>query len=224
MKKILFQISMILLLIPILIGGCALTKEIVIKDYIGIAQKPIYTIGEKWVYRQNDSKGYYKSGVTIEYLGQEEKNGTIYHVFLNKDTGRKRYFTEDFHWAFSSEKDPIGPGWRDHEWFDPPEKLFEFPLQVGKSWRYDLVTSRITGDPPKPRTGRCVKERKVLDFVRIELKGKSYEAFKIEGKCQLHKTQQIFWYAPSVKNWVKRITHKPDGTWWQEELTNYISK
>ncbi len=221
MKRIIFLVCLFLFLI----GGCASTKEIVIKDWTGVAEKPSLTIGEIWIYTEKDSKGLYsKSNIIIEYSGMEERDGSTYHVFFNRGTGRKRYFTKDFHWAFTSEKDPVGPGWRDYEWFDPPEKLFEFPLQVGKSWRYDLVTSRITGELPKPRTGRCVKERKVLDFVRIEIKSKSYEAFKIEEKCQLHKTQQIFWYAPSVKNWVKRITYQPDGSWYQEELMSYEPK
>jgi hypothetical protein len=63
-----------------------------------------------------------------------------------------------------------------------------------------------------------------VDYVRIEIKGKFYEAFKIGEKCQLHKTQQVFWYVSSVKNWVKRITYQPDGSWWQEELISYQPK
>lgn len=221
MKRLIFLCCLILFLI----GGCAQTKEIVIKDWAGIAEKPSWTIGERWVYSEKDSKGRYtKSSIIIEYLGMEERGDTTYHIFFNRGTGRKRYFTKDFHWAFSSEKNPVEPGWRDYEWFDPPDKLFEFPLQIGKSWQQEVVTSRITGDPPKPRTGRCIKERKVVDYVRIESGSKSYEAFKIEEKCQLHKTQLVFWYAPSVKNWIKRSVHQADGSWYQEELTNYEPK
>lgn len=220
MKKIIFSC-----LILFLICGCASTKEVVIKNWTGVAEKPSWNIGERWIYTEKDSKGLYrKSNIIIEYLGMEEKDGTTYHVFFNRGTGRKRYFTKDFHWALSSEKNPVGPGWRDYECFDPPDKLFDFPLQVGKSWQYNLITSRIEGIPPKPRTGKCVKERKVVDYVRIEIEGKSYDAFKIEEKCQLHATQQALWYAPSVKNWVKRSVYQKDGSWWQEELKSYEPK
>ena len=196
----------------------------VIKDWAGIAEKPTWNVGERWVYTEKDSKGLYtKSTIVVEYLGIEERDNT-YHIFFNRGTGRKRYFTQDFHWAFSSEKNPVEPGWRDYESFDPPDKLFEFPLQIGKSWQQEVVTSRITGDPPKPRTGRCIKERKILDYVKIEIKGKSYEAFKIEENCLLHKTRQVLWYSPSVKNWIKRSVDRADGSWYQEELTNYEPK
>ena len=221
MNKMCFTVFLALFLI----GGCAPSKEIVIKEWTDIAEKPTWTVGERWIYTEKDSRGLYrKSSIIIEYLGMEERGDTTYHVFFNRGTGRKRYFTKDFHWVFSSEKNPVGPGWRDYEWFDPPDKLFEFPLQVGKSWKHDLVTSRITGDPPKPRTSRCVKEKKVLDYVRIEINGKFYDAFKIEEKCELHGTRQVIWYASSVKNWVKRALYNPDGSWYQEELINYGSK
>lgn len=216
MKRIIILWSLVLFLI----GGCASTKEVVIKDWAGIAEKPKWVIGEKWVYKVTDSKGDKRTN-NIEYIGQENRQGILYHVFLRNEIA-KRYFTEDFHWAFSllKEKDD----WRDYEYFKPPNKYFEFPLQVGKSWQYDLATTKITGDPPQPRTGKCVKERKVLDYVKVEINGKSFEAYKIEEKCQIHRTRQVLWYAPMVKNWVKRIWYNPDGSWWQEELTNYEIK
>lgn len=173
-------------------------------------------------YSQKDSKGGYSSDNVIEYLGGEEKHGATYHVF-----GRweriKRYFTEDFHCAFTLLKDK--EGWRNYESFDQPDKFFEFPLQVGKMWQQEVYTSRIEGDPPKPRTYKCVMERKVVDYVSIEIKGKSYEAYKIEGKCIIHRgAKQTYWYAPSIKNWVKRISYQADGSWYREELMSYEPK
>jgi len=222
MKRMVLLICFVLFLV----GGCAQTKEIIIRDWTGIVEKPSWAIGERWSYKVTDSQGNYRTNI-IEYIGKEGKyvgkyvGKDSYHVFL-RDKGGKRYFTEDFHWAFTliEEKE----GWRDYEFFDPPNKYFEFPLQTGKSWQHDLVTTKITGDPPVPRTGKCVKERRILDYVRIMINGKSYEAFKIEEKCQIHKTRQVIWYSPPVKNWVKRVWYNADGSWWQEELINYEQK
>lgn len=213
-------------LVLLIIRGCAPTKEIVIKGWTGTAEKPSWTIGERWIYKVTDSKGDSRTNF-IEYMGKEEKpvgrfvGKESYHVFLrNKEM--KRYFTDEFHWAFTliEEKE----GWRDYEFFEPPNKYFDFPLRIGKKWQHDLVTTKITGDPPTPRTSKCVKEREILDYVKIEIHGKFYEAFKIEEKCQIHKTRQVIWYSPLIKNWVKRVWYNADGSWWQEELTNYEPK
>jgi len=61
MKKIITLSCLILFLI----GGFASTKEVVIKDFAGIAEKPSWNIGEKWVYKVEDSKGRYETKNTL---------------------------------------------------------------------------------------------------------------------------------------------------------------
>ena len=101
---------------------------------------------------------------------------------------------------------------------------YGFPLWVGKSWSYEGGAYNVGADPrntrliPEPTDVYC----EVLSFKQITVIAGSFGAFECQCTCELSVVpagyesfcgRWTLWYAPEVKNTIRRDTEASDRNW-----------
>ena len=160
--------------------------------------------GEQWTWRRVDELTKLETAVVGRQTVQ--KDGAL--AFLGTS---KRYYTLDQIYKGRM-------GWR------------EWPLEVGKAWKYKFQWSSPTGEP-----GATSQDVKVVAYEKISVPAGTYMALRIEYKGSWNMTDfagrhwagevnDTWWYAPEVKADVKHtfVTYGRHGSeQWISELMSY---
>lgn len=169
-----------------------------------VTKQPVltdYTIGEKWVWK-------YK-GVTDEGEVRSDGTDTRKIVDFNGALG----MTIDKDTVLVS--DIVKP-----EKSDTPR--YKWPLEVGKKWKYEKDWTSQDGT-----TGKQSQDVEVLSFKEETVGAGTFMAYTIEYKGTVSnsrgysaKTDEVWLYAPEIKNFIK-MTQVQDDFSYIEELIEY---
>ena len=174
------------------------------------AEAPTFTVGDQWDFESDHNYSYRVVGI--------EDGSTVFVVTPNQVCPECRFYddsnlvTRKLLWK--SGKD-ISSKLR------PRLKFLDFPLFVGKEWEDNkaLWSGGLHGYYTYLNTFRVTAFEKVktpageFDAFRIEWRQRSPEEagrIPFEGVC-------VYWYAPSVKFFVKRVIESSTATKWVNE-------
>lgn len=152
-----------------------------------VAERPVYSEGDAWTFISKTKV----SEITHTFLREENDK----YVFSLDGSDR----TEVFYFTSGIKKlvGYIGP-------------IIDFPLAVGKKWDCKFQIKKPTGNPKRDQK---VARYKVESFESITVPAGTFQSFKItvviEG-AQHSGTRDTeeYWYAPDVKQLIKRKTWK----------------
>ncbi len=160
-----------------------------------------YTIGEKWEwkYKGESSEGEIRSeGVDVKEI-----------VYLNGELG----MTHDKDTILVA--DIVKPN-------KSNTPRFKWPLEVGKKWKYETDFTSAVGVK-----GKFSQDAEVVSYKEVTVEAGTFMAYTIEYKGSITnskglnlKTDDIWIYAPEIKNFIK-LTQIQDGFLYNEELINY---
>ena len=169
-----------------------------------VAKQPVasdYTVGEKWVWKY---KGVTNKG-EVRSDGEDAReivslNGVL-GMLIGKDTI------------------PVSNLVKPEESETPK---YKWPLEVGKKWKYEK--NWISQDST---TGKQSQEAEVLSFKEEKVGAGAFMAYTIQYKGKITnsrgysaKTDEVWLYAPEVKNFIK-MTQTQDDFLYIEELIKY---
>ena len=170
----------------------------------GISQAPIltdYNLGEKWVWK-------YK-GVTTEGEVRSEGNDTRIVVNFNGELGI----------TIGNDTIPVADIVKPDESETP---RYDWPLEVGKKWKYETSWTSQDGT-----TGKQSQNAEILSFREETVEAGTFMAYTIQYKGNITNSRgynatsdEVWLYAPSVKNFIK-LTQKQDDFLYVEELIEY---
>ncbi len=193
-----YSTKLVLILVVLVLASCkthpepTMTKQPVLSDY---------SLGEKWVWK-------YK-GVTDE--GEVRSNGTDTRKIVNFKGALGMTIGKDT--VLVSEI--VKP-----EDSDTPK--YKWPLEVGKTWQYEKNWTSQDGT-----TGKQSQDAEVLSFKEETVGAGAFMAYTIQYKGTVSnsrgynaKTDEVWWYAPEIKNFIK-MTQIQDGFSYTEELIEY---
>jgi hypothetical protein len=150
-----------------------------------VAERPIYTKGDFWVFvNRNQFKKMKQTFL------REEKNKYVFRLGKGDRTSHY-YFTSDV---------TRGIGY--------PGPIIDFPLKVGKKWKYRY---QRTVSSPGATGDTILAQHKVESYEPVTVPAGTFQALKISVIIESSETivtipeKMYFWYAPEVKQIIKRI-------------------
>lgn len=162
-----------------------------------------YTIGEKWVWKY---KGMTNEG-EVRSDGKDEREIISVDGVLRMLVGNDTIPVTDI----------VKP-----EESDTPK--YDWPLVVGKKWKYE---SNWTSDDGT--TGSQSQDAEVLSFKEEKIEAGTFMAYTIKYKGKITtsrgynaKTDEVWLYAPAIKNFIK-MTQTQDDFVYNEELIKYAN-
>ena len=192
------KIQFLILLSVILLCACDSPKK------SELTQQPTledYQIGEKWVWK-------YK-GVTSE--GEVRSEGTDTRTIVNSDKGLSMIIGKD--------TIPLT------EIVNPDESKtpkYDWPLQVGKKWKYENNWTSQDGT-----TGSQSQNAEVLSYQEETVEAGTFMAYTIKYTGQTTNSrgynadeEEVWLYAPTVKTFIK-LTQSQGDFLYVEELIEY---
>ena len=175
-----------------------------INDTLQIAKQPTlsdYSVGEKWVWK-------YKGATTegeVRSEGEDTREVVIADGVLGMIIGNDTISIIDI----------VKP-----EESETPK--YDWPLEVGKKWKYEKNWTSQDGT-----TGKQSQDVEVLSFKEETVAAGTFMAFTIEYKGTVSnsrgynaQTDEVWWYAPELKNFIK-MTQTQDDFLYREELKHY---
>lgn len=97
-----------------------------------------------------------------------------------------------------------------------------WPLQVGKKWKYESEWANNEGT-----TGKTSQDVEVVSFEEMHVEAGKFNAYKIEYKGIVTNSRgfkggmtDIWWYSPELKTYIKHINDDGYGLY-TNELTSY---
>ncbi|MCB0373233.1 MAG: hypothetical protein KDD31_09515, partial [Muricauda sp.] len=97
-----------------------------------------------------------------------------------------------------------------------------WPLQVGKKWKYVSEWENNEGT-----TGKTSQDVEVVSFEELSVMAGTFKAYKIEYKGIVTNSRgfkgemtDIWWYAPALKTYIKHANYDGYGEY-TNELTSY---
>ncbi|SNR39060.1 hypothetical protein SAMN06265371_102223 [Lutibacter agarilyticus] len=160
-----------------------------------------YSVGEKWIWK-------YK-GVTTEGVVRSD----------GKDT--RKIVSEDgvLYMLIENDTIPVSDIVKPEESETPK---YKWPLKVGEKWKYEKNWTSQDGT-----TGKQSQNVEVLSFKEETVEGGTFMAYTIEYKGTISnsrgysaKANEVWLYAPEVKNFIK-MTQTQDDFLYVEELIKY---
>jgi hypothetical protein len=160
-----------------------------------VYERPIYKEGDFWVFV---NRNQFKER-THKFL-REEKDKYVFGLD-ESDRTKQIYFTSDI---------GIGIGY--------PGPVIDFPLTVGKKWDCKFQKKRTTGITERDLK---IARFKVESYESVTVPAGTFQAFKITVIIERIKGGKIkesasYWYAPKVKQLIKRI--RKGNTWELKEF------
>lgn len=190
--------ELITLLSVLLLCACDTSKKNDLTQQPTLAD---YQLGEKWVWK-------YK-GVTTE--GEVRSEGTDTRSIVNSANGMGMIIGKD--------TIPLTEIVKPDESETPK---YDWPLQVGKKWRYENNWTSQDGT-----TGSQSQHAEVLSYQEEEVEAGTFMAYTIKytGKTTNSRgynaeEEEIWLYAPAVKNFIK-LTQSQGDFLYVEELIQY---
>jgi hypothetical protein len=168
-----------------------------------VGEKPIYTEGDSWIFfNRNKFK-------KRKHIFLKEDNEKYVFKIGKSDRTSYIYYTSKIKGTLTGYRNPV----------------LDFPLTVGKQWDHKYQRESEVGGP---RTDIIRASHKVVAYESVTVPAGTFQAFKINVVCEAADSRGIitnpekiyFWYAPEVKQLVKRIRGNLD-TW---ELDKYQIK
>lgn len=157
--------------------------------------------GEKWVWKY---KGVTEQG-EIRADGLETREVIVEDGTLKISDGKNRI-------AISELTKPSQSNTPRYKW----------PLSVGKTWKYEEIWTSQDGT-----TGKTSQTAEVISYQKETVAAGTYMAFTILYKGNVTnssgynaETEEVFLYAPIVKNFIK-LTQKQGDYYYVEELIEY---
>ena len=99
---------------------------------------------------------------------------------------------------------------------------YKWPLEVGKTWLFEETWTSQDGTK-----GKTSAEARVISYKNETVDAGTYMAYTIEYKGKITNSRgysadvnEVHWYAPSVKQFIKLIQNQDDYSY-TEELTEY---
>ncbi|MHB0753706.1 hypothetical protein [Polaribacter sp. M15] len=195
------QIILKFLYLIVFIGLFACDKESAVE-----AKQPTlkdYTVGEKWVWK-------YK-GVTDK--GEVRSDGKDVRKTVNMPYGLGM--------TVGNDTIPVSDMVKPDESETP---RYKWPLKVGKKWKYEKNWTSQDGT-----TGKQSQEVEVLSYKEEKVGAGTFMAYTIEYKGTISnsrgysaRTDEVWLYAPEVKNFIK-LTQTQDDFVYNEELIEYTN-
>lgn len=193
-----FQIVIFLTLI--ILDACNSLKKSDITQQPTLAD---YQVGEKWVWK-------YK-GVTTD--GEVRSDGTDTRMIVRMDEGLGM--------TIGNDTIPLSDIVKPDESKTPK---YDWPLQVGKKWKYKNNWTSQDGT-----TGSQSQNAEVLSYQKETVEAGTFMAYTIKytGKTTNSRgynadEEEIWLYAPAVKNFIK-LTQSQSDFLYVEELIEYSS-
>jgi hypothetical protein len=167
------------------------------------AAPPSWRPGDRWIYGW--TSGAERGVKTVEAVEIREINRVSFYLVRVGEV--EIFYTLDLHWAGTMEAGRVAAR------MTPPQPLFEWPLEAGRSW-----THRGTYED---RSGRTTFNDTfaVVGTEVVEVPAGRFNTFKIVRQTERRDTDQ-YWYAPEVRFYVKWIGRRGD-TQFEEELREY---
>ncbi|MBR9919282.1 MAG: hypothetical protein GYB31_00480 [Bacteroidetes bacterium] len=192
------RIEFLILLSAILFYACNTSKKSDLTQQPTLAD---YQLGEKWVWK-------YK-GVTTE--GEVRSEGIDTRTIVNSDKG--------FGMIIGKDTIPLTEIVKPDETGTPK---YDWPLQVGKKWRYENNWTSQDGT-----TGSQRQNAEVLSYQEEKVEAGTFMAYTIKytGKTTNSRgynadEEEVWLYAPAVKNFIK-LTQSQGDFLYVEELIEY---
>lgn len=177
---------------------------------VPIAEQPVYSSGDTWVYIQKNEKKSTEKKVKLEFLRVDSDR----YVFLKNE--KKEYIT-DFNLTIEKRKS--------HGRYPGP--VIKFPLEKGKKWSYTHLAGEHGGPDFSKRSIERTTTFEVVAYEQVTVPAGTFWAFKVVATVEGGSTLRIYdrgthtyWYAPDVKQIVKSNEYRI-GTM---ELKKYILK
>ena len=160
---------------------------------------PVWSVGDQWAYRWEDASG---KGTYVWSVDRVERlEGIEYYVIK---TGSREIFYRATDLAIHVEK--VGGIVDKRE--VPPLRLFDWPLEVGKTWTQAYAEER----PKEPRTRQLDRGWRVESEEIITVPGGTFRALKIV--CRNQRTGAPvyeMWFSPELKQWARIVEYVPSG-------------
>lgn len=168
-------------------------------------ERPEFVIGDRWVSRQVDLHSDEEVNKwELKVTGLHEDSVQFAGVTLaNKDASKvgKSYKTSASRSTLTIPNSLVVEG---------KEVKFDFPLEVGKTWKYDYKNARSDGKGYIAHSA----EAKVDGWEDVEVPAGKFKALKVthyifysnvnaSGRTTNRATQKNYWYSPEVKREVK---------------------
>lgn len=162
-----------------------------------------YSVGEKWIWKY---KGVSSEG-EVRSEGEDTREVISANGILVMTVGKDTIPVTDIVQPENSET-----------------PRYDWPLEVGKKWRYEKNWTSQDGT-----TGKQSQDVEVLTFKEETVEAGTFMAYTIEYKGTVSnsrgynaQTDEVWLYAPAVKNFIK-LTQIQDGFTYNEELKKYAS-
>lgn len=141
-------------------------------------EQPVYSPGDYWVFKTD------KGNARVEFIAQE---GDVY-----KFTWNGKPYDKDKHLTTISERAKGYPG-----------AMVKFPVKVGNYWAEEYISGAVKGRDIAMRAKYSVEA-----FEDVTVPAGTFKAYRIEvqrvtGRLQESRGSHTYWYAPSVKFFVK---------------------
>jgi hypothetical protein len=179
-------------------------------------EAPVWNIGDKWTYKGATGKVW--DTVVVDIKG----NSFIVRPGERRDLDG--YDMKTLNWNFL-----IKEGGEKTEYRGPFKSIFNFPIFVGKEWKYEAKSIPTGGS----KEANFLNELKVERVEEVTVPAGTFKVYRIYYK-QTHMPSTrdgwiCLWYSPVVKMWIKREVEKTSywakTTWLQDtELISYHLK
>jgi hypothetical protein len=200
-----------MLLMLLMLTGCAAQDRLasapvpvtVAPEMPTTASLPAWRPGDRWIYGWSSGA---ESGVkTVEAMEIREINQVSFYLVRVGDVDV--FYTRDLQWAGTMEDGRVAAR------MAPPQPLFAWPLEAGRTWAHQGTY--------EDRTGKTAFNDlfSVVATELVEVPAGRFNAFKIVRQTDRRDSDQ-YWYAPDVRFYVKWIGRRGD-TQFEEQLREY---
>jgi hypothetical protein len=170
---------------------------------VTVPNPPDWRPGDRWVYGWTSGA---EIGVkTVEAVENVEINRVSYYLVRIGEV--EIFYTRDLQWAGSMEEGRVTARMM------PPQPLFTWPLEAGRTWTYRGIY--------EDRTGKT-EFNDVFSVVAtevVEVPAGRFKALKILRQTERRDFDQ-YWFAPDVRFYVKWIGRRGDSQF-EEQLRGY---
>lgn len=164
-------------------------------------ERPTWESGDFWIY---EGKVEGQTRCTTEQLKvfghkpYREKD-----VYVMQSGPLESYYDQDLNYlaTFAGENEVAS--------IEPAVAFFHWPLYVGKRWEQKAQYRNLRRGDDHPRTIESVFEVQAYEPLKV-LAG-TFQAFRLKRTGRADAGYDEYWYAPEVKNIVKRISLSPSG-------------
>lgn len=169
-------------------------------DETAPVQKPDVKVGDRWRYQVKE----YQSNVPIVSQIDSRISFLGPNAIVMVETGKDGQETDS---QLDAEWGVLTVGYLGLV-FDPPMRLFKFPLQVGMEYPFAYGLAAARGSPARTKAEGSAK---VLGWEDVTVPAGKFRALKVEARAAFQRLdirangwqRFVLWYAPEVKRFVR---------------------